>query len=87
MKEFEIWMEGYVAQGDSSKAQLIGKGYGETFDDVVKDYMAKNENHGISENSRQRYISEKAYNNRDSKWNIWACNLFDNEKDARRSFG
>lgn len=31
--------------------------------------------------------SEDAYKNRRSSWNIWACNLFDNEADARKSFG
>ena len=56
-------------------------------DEAVKDYMSKHTNHGIEENGRNRYMSEDAYNNRRSNWNIWACNLFDNEADARKSFG
>lgn len=87
MKEFEIWMEGYSATGESGTAQMIGKGVGETFDDAVKDYMSKNLNHGIRPNTRDRYMTEEYYNNRRSNWNIWACNLFDNEEDARKSFG
>jgi hypothetical protein len=87
VREFEIWMEGYAAMGEHGTAQMIGKGFGSTFDEAVKDYMSKNPNHGIGENGKNRYISEDAYKNRRSNWNIWACNLFDNEADARKSFG
>lgn len=86
-QEFEIWMEGYSATGEHGPAQLIGKGFGNTFDEAVKDYMSKDPKHGISENERDRYTTEQAYQNRPSNWNIWACNLFDNESDARKAFG
>lgn len=49
--------------------------------------MEENPNHGIETNKRNRYISDEAYKNRRSNWSIWACNLFDNEADARKSFG
>ena len=87
IREFEIWAEGYAASGESGTAQMVGKGLGSTFDEAVKDYMSKNPNHGIEENSRNRYITEDAYKNRRSNWSIWACCLFDNESDARKSFG
>jgi hypothetical protein len=87
VREFEIWMEGYAATGEHGTAQMIGKGFGSTFDEAVKDYMSKNPKHGIEENGRNRYINEDAYKNRRSSWNIWACSLFDNEADARKSFG
>jgi hypothetical protein len=86
-KEFEIWIEGYIATGESSNAIMIGTGIGKSFDEAVKDYMSKNPRHGIVENTKKRYITEEAYNNRRSNWNIWGCNLFDNEADARKSFG
>lgn len=86
-REFEIWMEGYSATGEQSTAQMIGKGFGCTFDEAVRDYMSKNPGHGIRENTRGMYMSEEYYQNRRSNWNIWACNLFDNEADARKSFG
>ncbi len=85
--KYEIWMEGYAATGESSGAQLIGDGEGNTFDEAVKDYMSKNPEHGIKPNERNGYISEEAYTHRRSNWNIWACSLFDNEADARKSFG
>jgi hypothetical protein len=87
MKTFEIWMEGYSVTGESGTAQKIGEGTGETFDDAVRDYMSKNINHGIAENGRGRYSSDEGYTKRKSNWNIWACSLFDNEIDARKSFG
>lgn len=74
VREFEIWMEGYTATGEHETAQMIGKGTGSTFDEAVKDYMSKNPKNGIEENGR-------------SSWSIWACSLFDNEADARKSFG
>ena len=73
VREFEIWMEGYAATGEHGTAHMIGKGFGSTFDEAVKDYMSKNPKHGIEENGRSRYISEDAYKNRRSNWNIWAC--------------
>lgn len=87
VREFEIWMEGYAATGEQGIAQMIGKGFGSTFDDAVKDYMSKNIEHGIEENGGNSYISEDAYKKRRSNWNIWACSLFDNDADARKSFG
>lgn len=86
-REYEIWMEGYAVTGDRQGAEMIGKGIGNTFDKAVIDYMSKNDNHGIEENKTSKYNSKESYHNRKSNWNIWACNLFDNEVDARKSFG
>lgn len=87
MKEFEIWVEGYAATGERGTANMIGKGIGNTFDEAVEDYMSKNPNHGIERNERKSYFDDLGYQNRRSDWNIWACSLFDNEADARKSFG
>lgn len=87
MKTFEIWVEGYRVSCEFGNAELLGTGIGMTFDDAVNDYMSKNPNCGIERNTVSRYISEESYQNRRSNWNIWACNLFDNEQDARQSFG
>ncbi len=87
MKKFDIWMEGFAVTGQTQGASKIGEGLGNSFDDAVIDYMSKTPEHGIEENGRSRYISDEAYKNRRSNWNIWACSLFDNEVDARKSFG
>lgn len=83
----EIWMEGFAATGQHGSAHKIGEGEGRNFDEAVKDYMAKTPNHGIKPNDRRGYATEAAWLDRQSNWNIWGCNLFDNEKEARKSFG
>ena len=87
MKIYEIWTEGYIATGENQKAFKLGEGKGNTFDEAVGDYMDNNIDHNIELNERNKYISEKYYKNRNSNWNIWGCNLYDNEIDARESFG
>ncbi len=87
MKEFDIWITGYVVTGGRGTAQKIGTGNGNTFNEAVEDYMSKNPKHGIKPNTRNNYVSDEAYENRESSWNIWACHLYDNEKDARKWFG
>lgn len=83
---YEIWTEGYAASGESGEAHMIGTAKGETFDQAVEEW-AKTSNYKVERNTPERYVSEEAYKNRRSNWNIWACNLFDNETDARKSFG
>lgn len=73
MKEFEIWVEGYSATGEHSPASFIGKSEGEDFFYAVKNFIKKNKNTGIEF--------------RDGVFVIWGCRLFDNEADARKSFG
>jgi hypothetical protein len=87
MKEYEIWAEGYMATGESSGATLLGTSLGTSFDDAVLNYIKAHPDSLIERNTETRYISEEAYKRRKSNWNIWACDLFDNESDARKSFG
>lgn len=70
---FEIWMEGYVVTGNFAEASRVGSSSGVTFDDAVENYIKSNPDHGIE--------GPKGY------WSIWGCKLFDNEIDARKSFG
>jgi hypothetical protein len=72
-REFEIWMEGYQATGESGGAQLVGKSTGWTFYDAVKN---------LADRSHKGKFDWYG-----GRWSIWACRLFDNEADARKSFG
>lgn len=72
--DHDIWMEGYRATGEHGTAQLIGRGNGNTFEEVIQDYMRKDPEHGIRRTQNGGYA-------------IWACELFDNEEDARKAFG
>lgn len=87
MKNFEIWMEGFEATGQSGCAQKLGNAKGDTFDDAVRDYMERTPGHLIEAYTRDSFRSDEAYENRRSNWKVWGCALFDNEADARKAFG
>lgn len=84
MREFEIWSEGYRATGEEGFATLDGKFEAETFDEAVEKYLIHKENTDWKD-IRKHY--EYRPDNERSKHFIWACALFDNETDARKSFG
>lgn len=80
LKEWEIWMEGFAATGQSEKAQLIGVYEAETFDEAVQKYIqGEIAEHGTSTVELNRFGQ--------GRHAIWGCELFDNETDARKSFG
>lgn len=88
-KLWEIWSEGYVATGEYSDATKLGEFWANSFDEAVEMYN-KTENGQecpAERNTREKYTTEKYYNNRRSNWSIWVCSLFDTEQEARKSFG
>ena len=76
MKKWEIWMEGNGAQGNAGPAQLIGRHLAETFDKAVRQYAKENPDTTIDWDRFGK-----------GRHAIWACELFDNEEDARKAFG
>lgn len=86
MKEFEIWSEGYRATGEDGDATFHGKYPGETFDEAVE-YANSQSTLNAERYTPECFWPREAYNNRRSNWKIWGCALFDNEADARKSFG
>ena len=86
-RKYEIWCEGYRATGEHGTAHFVGTGVGKTFDDAVRDLMGRNPDHGIEPNTPNGYVNQHAYANRRSNWDIWRCDLFDNEAAAREAFG
>jgi len=73
-----IWSEGYRATGEEGTATILGTGYGKTFNEAVLDWKAKNPEEA------EKYLT---YNKTRDTFSYWACRLFDNEADARKSFG
>ena len=73
-KKYDIWMEGYHSAGSGAPAKFLGSFDGLSFDHAVLKYINTNKK-GF----------EQLFN--EEKLTIWGCKLFDNEKDARRSFG
>lgn len=76
-KTIRVWSEGYVITGNSSKAQF----HGEVFADNLID-AAEKLGINLDKNPDGSYrLDEKG------RPSVWACTIFDNEADARKSFG
>jgi len=79
-KMFEVWMEGYAATGESAQAHKVGEVLCKTFDEAVliltegKVDLDKNQPDGLKRMSKGNLCS-------------WCCGFYDNETDARKSFG
>lgn len=72
MKNYEIWSEGYAITGNRSDAQYHGIFSGETFEEACLAWA--------------KTVSQpELYDVQNNSY--WGCRLFDNEFDARKSFG
>lgn len=70
--KYSIWMEGFQVMEGKATAEFLGEYEADTFLEACQ--MAADDHPG--------------YGNYDPKRNcIWGCRLFDNEKDARGTFG
>lgn len=83
MNKYTIWSEGYLAtgmEGIPMRAHCIASNVeGETFVDAVKNWYNKDPK-GNEHNYGELSI-------RNGVPCLWGCKLFDNEADARKSFG
>ena len=75
MKDFEVWTEGYAANGESGDATYHGVFKGETFKDAVAAYADT-----VDDPYSRSCIDLE-------RLTFWGCRFFDNETDARKSFG
>jgi hypothetical protein len=89
MKEFEIWCSGYAATGEHSPAHLMGKFPGESFDDAVHGMIDKDPELKKLYDKGERYLPRNSDGTMQKviRHSIWGCTLYDNEADARKSFG
>lgn len=73
-------MEGYIATGEHGTAQKITKEpiEAEDWNEAIKIYKATHPNHGIRDSQDTLYSWS---------YTIWGCRLYDNEVDARKTFG
>lgn len=75
MPKYEIWMSGYLCtgmEGIPSKAKFEGRFEGETFTEACVNWS--------------KTLEEPHFFNKDTL-SYWGCGLYDNETDARKSFG
>ena len=94
MKNFEVWSEGFVITGNSSGAIFHGTVEAETFDEACIKLVGDNLDRLLNGTYRRgSYRGESLPPGVDSaakmvgNYSIWACQLFDNEADARKAFG
>ena len=71
----EVWMEGFAITGNRAAASLIRK-----FD--PKEYTFDQAMDSLSAQGLTQAVKGK-----DGVWRDWGCRFFNNEKDARESFG
>lgn len=73
LQKIQIWSEGFSVTGQQSGAILLWEGLAKDFEDAVSKYREANPTSEIR--------------TADNGYYIWGCELFDNEQDARKSFG
>lgn len=79
-KNIEVWVEGYLATGCEGipvKAHLAGTYEAVDLDDAVRQHIAT-----LDEKRRAFWRRHES-----GIWTDWGCRVFDNEADARKSFG
>lgn len=90
LKEYEIWMEGYSATGESGTAHLLGKIEARNFAQACHIYAAESyleEVEKINSASFKEYRDFSRWDYDTTRYSIWACRLFWSEELARKSFG
>jgi hypothetical protein len=88
LKEYDIWMEGYAATGESSKASYLGKSKGRNFQDACMRYALKSElEHRQKMDNENQYFDTGRWDYDPRRNSIWACRLYETEDEARESFG
>lgn len=75
MKVYQIWVEGFQVTGQHQTAQFIGESKGEDFYDACKKFKYPDDGDFLNLDKNKDYPA------------IWACQLYDNEADARKGFG
>lgn len=79
LMQYHLWMEGYSITGNESKATYLGTFTATSFVEACKKW-----HESLPEESRKNYLLSISAN---GTVTYWSCRIFDNELDARKSFG
>ena len=85
LKTFDLWLEGYGATGQSGPARLVCQVQGESFNSAVRYYVRTLSADDPSKSYWQYDLHGRGHHV--GGWAFWGCRAFDNETDARQSFG
>lgn len=75
---YNIWSEGYRVTGNEGKAHYIDSSYGASFQEACDKFFSK---------FSKKELNERFGGYSSESLSVWGCKLFDNETDARKSFG
>lgn len=81
--EYEVWVEGFTATGESGQAHLWGKVKARSFKEACHRIACQNYLKNIEE--QEMGLGRWDYN--PNRQTLWACRLFETEAEARESFG
>lgn len=90
LKEYEIWMTGYRATGESSTASLLGKIKARNFAQACHIYYCQNflkSQEEYNNPNYKQYIDTARWDYDGNSLSIWACSLYWSEEIARKTFG
>lgn len=90
LKEYEIWMTGYQATGESNTAVLLGKVKARNFAQACHIYYCKSfleYQEEYNDIDYKEYIDVARWDYDGNRLSIWMCNLYWSEELARKSFG
>jgi len=90
LKEYEVWMSGFAATGQSAEAHLVGKAKARNFAQACHILMCREKLEWIEKENDPNYKEYATpgrwdYNPRD--FTYWGCSLHWDEKIARKPFG
>ena len=90
LKEYEVWISGYAATGESATASLVGKAFARNFAQACDILMCRLHLEWIEKvNSPdyKEYCPPRKWDYDPHKLSDWARGLYWSEKLARKSFG
>lgn len=76
MKKYEVWVEGYCCQGNEDPATYRGEVEADSFNDACIKILGNK-----LDKDKDGYIEHNG------RYSVWGCRCYDNEIDARKSFG
>jgi hypothetical protein len=90
LQEYEVWMEGHRATGESSQAQLLGRVMARNFGQACHIIVAGSFLQQVDKINQPGYLGHTEPGRWDydaQELSIWRCKLYWSEELARKSFG
>lgn len=82
MKYYTLWQEGYAITGNNDYAKCLGNYPADTFNEAVERYVQHRE-----ETDWPDIRKPGGYTFTNGIHSVWGCRIYNNEVDARKSFG